>query len=127
MKTSLVLSLLALGSLLGAGCATTVTNLTPSSQKRTANGLYPFEVMFDTTQQCVRKESVTPSVLIGGEVYPMQKTLGIGNRWETLIPVPGEKEFVSYQYKFNYEYNGIPRRGRSSKLSPPYQVQIQDR
>jgi hypothetical protein len=128
MKKMLLLLMPALlSSLLLSGCTTTVTNLTPSTQKRNANGLYPFEVIFDTTEQCIRKETVAPYVLIGSQMYPMQPTMLLKNRWETLAPIPADREYVSYQYKFNYEYNAIPSRGRSSKLSPPFQLQILDR
>lgn len=127
MKKSPALWLLVISSCLGAGCSTTVTNLTPSTQARNAAGLYPFEVMYDTTQQVVRKDSITPYVLIAGQSYPMQPTLDLPNRWETLVPIPGNREFVTYQFKFNYDYNGIPKRQRSSRLSSPYQVQIVDK
>jgi hypothetical protein len=128
MKKLLSFVVLALfSSLLLSGCTTTITNLTPSTQKRNANSLYTFEVVFDSTEQCIRDETITPYLLIGSQIYPMQHTLSIRNRWETLAPIPPDREYVSYQYKFNYDYNRIPRRGRTSKLSPPYQVQIVDK
>ena len=47
-------------SLLLAGCATQLTNLTPQQQVRNANNLYPVEVAFNTRQQTVRWQSIQP-------------------------------------------------------------------
>jgi hypothetical protein len=118
---------LLISSLLLSGCGTTITNLTPSTLKRNQNGLYPFEVEFDTTQRTIRSQTLQPYVLIGAQAYPMQPAPMLKNRWETLIPVPGNKDYVSYRFKFNYEYNSIPHPHRGSKLSSPYQVRIVDR
>jgi hypothetical protein len=113
--------------LLSSGCATTITNLTPSTQRRNANGLYPFELDVDTTKYCIRPETMQAYVLIGGQVYPMQPTFMLTNRWETLIPVTSNREFVNYQFKVNYDYDCVPHSRPSSKLSPPYQLRISDR
>jgi hypothetical protein len=118
---------LSLGLVFLAGCAITITNLTPREQIRNANGLYPFEATLDTTQQTVRKDSIQPSVIMGLESYPMRPTPMLKNRWETLVPIPPDKEYVNYQYKFDYEYHSIPQRKSGSKLSPPYQLHLKDR
>jgi len=122
MKKFLSLGLL---SLLLAGCTTTmVTNLTPPQQARNANGLYPFEAILDSNQQSMVKDSVQAYVRIGEEAYPMRRTSLLKNRWEAMVPIPGNKEFVNYQYKFNYEYRSLPNHRPNNKLSTPYQLQI---
>jgi hypothetical protein len=127
MKTNLrPLWLLLLFPLLLAGCATTVTNLTPSTQQRSATGFYPIEVAIDTRQQSLQQETMTPYVLIGAQSYPMQPTMMLNNRWETLVPVSGDREYVTYQFKIDYDYLGIPNRQKGSKLSAPYQLRILD-
>lgn len=109
------------------GCTTTtVTNLTPSRQPRNSAGLYPFEVAFDTNQQSVKEETLTPYVLIGLQSYPMKPAPVLKNRWETLIPIPPDQTVVHYRYKFDYEYLSIPQRRSSSKLSVPYRLEIVD-
>lgn len=113
-------------TLLLTGCTTTITNLTPSQANRNANNLYPFEVTLDTTQQSLRKDSIKPYVLIGLESYPMEPTPHLNNRWEALIPIPANKDVISYRYKFDYDYNAIPQKRSGSKLSSPYQLQIVD-
>ncbi len=119
-------ALILLSSLLFAGCTTTITNLTPSTQPRAANGLYPIEVTLDTRDRCIRQETLKPYVLIGEEIYPMQPTFMLKNRWETLVPVPADKEYVNYRFKFNYDYRSIPKPHPGSRLSRPYQFQIKD-
>ena len=43
--------------LLLAGCAASITNLTPMQQVRNANNLYPVEIAMGSSQQTVRWES----------------------------------------------------------------------
>jgi hypothetical protein len=109
-----------------AGCATTITNLTPSTQTRSQSGLYPIEVAVDTRQQTLQQETITPYVLIGTNTYPMQQTMLVKNRWETVVPISADREYLSYQFKLDYEYLGIPERRKGSKLSAPYQLRILD-
>jgi len=118
---------LCLAVLVLAGCSTTITNLTPSQQTRSKAGLYPFEVMYECTQQSAVKETVRAFVQVGLDEYPMQRTALMNNRWETLIPVPANQEFVNYQYKFIYEYRSMPNRKEDSKLSAPFRLQILDK
>ena len=57
----------------------------------------------------------------------MERTPLLTNRWETLVPVPAEKDIVTYRYKFDYEYRGFPNRQLDSKLSKYYQLFILDK
>jgi hypothetical protein len=118
---------LLLSSLLLSGCTTTITNLTPSTQKRNPNALYPIEVELDTRDATIRHESIKPYVLVGSQSYPMQQTLGLKNRWETLVPVPPDKEYVSYRFKVNYDNRRIPEARPNSRLSQPFQLQVLDK
>ncbi|MHB8524050.1 MAG: hypothetical protein ACYDH9_25280 [Limisphaerales bacterium] len=120
------LPLLALPWLI-AGCSTTLTNLTPAQMPRNAAGLYPFEVAWHSSEHDIVKESIKPYVVIGLEAYPLQPTPVVKNRWQTLVPIPADKEFVNYRYKFDYEYLSIPQHRANSKLSPPYQLQLQNK
>jgi hypothetical protein len=113
--------------LLLAGCTTTITNLTPSTAKRSPTGLYPFEVELDTRQYCIRRDTLAPYVVVSDQVYAMKPTLGLKNRWETVVPVPADREFVNYRFKFNYKTRSIPEPRPSSKLSRPFQLQVLDR
>lgn len=122
LKRFLALGLL---PLLFAGCHT-ITNLTPSTQTRNASGVYPVEVKFDHRQQAIRKETVQPSVMIGENFYPMDRTRLLSNRWETLIPVPAGQSEVYYRFKFDYEVNAFPHPRKDSKLSNTYKLTIKD-
>ena len=127
MQIQKTMSLLLLALLLG-GCSTTsITNLTPRQLPRNANGIYPFEVALDTNQQTLRQETIKPYVLVGTRAYPMQSALMLRNRWEALIPIPATNKFVSYRYKFDYNYNRFGDRGANSRLSQQYQVEITEK
>lgn len=109
-----------------SGCSS-ITNLTPSKLPRNPNGLYPFEVAWQSEQQSLRKESIRAFVIMDFESYPMQPTQVVKNRWETLVPIPAGKRSASYRYKFDYDYNSIPVPQKESMLSPPYQLEITDK
>ena len=114
-----------LAPLLLAGCATTLTNLTPLRQVRNDNNLYPVEVAFTSRQQSLRWETIQPSVNIGTEFYPMRPTLLMTNRWEALLPVPAGKNAVQYRYKFDFKYNAMGKPPQNdSALSPQYTLRI---
>ncbi len=117
--------LLLLTPLVFVGCST-ITNLTPSRQPRNATGLYPIETAWESRQQSIRQETIRPSVLVGLDSYPMRPTANIKNRWETLVPIPADKDYLIYKFKFDYEYNAIPRPMPDSKLSHEYRLQIVD-
>ena len=113
--------------LLLGGCSSTITNLTPKSAPRSATGLYSLEARWDCNQQSLRKESITPSVIIGTEVFPMQQTPLTVNRWETVVPVAADQRFLTYRFKFDYLYNSIPKPRPDSRLSTTYQLEILDK
>jgi hypothetical protein len=113
--------------LLFIGCATTFSNLTPKTQQRNANHLYPVEVAFNSRQQSLRWETIQPFVNVGTEFYPMRPTLLMTNRWEALVPVPASQNAIQYRYKFEFKYNavGLPPQPDSA-LSPQYTLRIVD-
>jgi len=111
--------------LLFVGCGTTaIVNLTPSRLPRKDNGQYPFGVEWSSRQQSLIKDSIKAYVVVGLEQYPMQRTPLLTNRWETLVPIAGDKDSVIYRYKFDYEYQSFPARHPDSKLSKVYQLFI---
>ena len=113
--------------LLLSGCATTITNLTPSTLPRSADGLYPFEVALETSQATIRENSIKSFVVIGAELDPMRPVQKLKNRWEAAVPVPASTNYVYYRYKFDYQYDRFSAPGNSSRLSPTYQLEIVDR
>ena len=127
MLTQKTTPLLLLALLLGGCTTTSITNLTPRQLPRNANGIYLFEVALDTKQQTLRQETIKPYVLIGPNMFSMQSALMLKNRWEALVPVPGTNKFVSYRYKFDYDYNRFGQPGTNSKLSAQYQIEITEK
>ena len=121
LKKSLPVLLL---SLLLAGCATQLTNLTPLQQKRNPSNLYPVEVAFNSNQQTVRWQSIQPRILAGRESYEMRPTPLMTNRWEGLIPVPPGVNSIEYRYRFDYQYNRMGAPGNNSALSRLYTLRI---
>ena len=113
-------------SLLLAGCATQLTNLTPQQQVRNANNLYPVEVAFNTRQQTLRWQTIEPKIIVGSEAYEMRPTPLMTNRWEGLIPVPAGTSVVRYRYRFDYQYNRMGNPGTDNSSSPEYTLRILD-
>lgn len=109
-----------------AGCASTLTNLTPTQQTRNPDNTYPVEVALNSRQQTMRWDSIKPQVVVGNEVYPMRLTPLMTNRWEGLIPVPRDTKAVRYHYKFEYLNNAFGGPLPNSVSSPEYTLRILD-
>lgn len=116
-------------ALLLTGCTTNrITNLTARSLPRSADGLYTFEASWHSDQRTVLTNTITPWVtLVDGGHYPMERVRPTQDRWEAVVPIPPNKHFINYRYKFDYQYNSIPVPRKDSKLSAPYQVEITDK
>jgi hypothetical protein len=112
------------GALFVAGCVTTVTNLTATTQPRNSSNLYPIEYQWNTTQQTVRPDTIQPYVVVGFDLYEMRPTLRMTNRWEALVPVPPDKNVITYRFKVDYEYNRFGERGKASKSTEEYKLYI---
>ena len=124
------LSSVLLLALLAAGCSTTatITNLTPQEEFRNANGLYPVDAALASKQQTLRWNTIRPQVVVETEFYPMRPTPLMTNRWETLVPVPPDRNVVYYRFKFDFDYNDFGSPGKSdSKLSQVYRLHIIDK
>jgi hypothetical protein len=126
MSMKLSLALLASALILSGCVSSTITNLTPAQQRRNAENLYPVEAAFETRERAVRKETIRPYVIVGMNAYPMDRTPLLSNRWEVLVPVPLDADQVHYRFKFDYDYLSMPQRRSSSRLSPTYQLQIEN-
>lgn len=107
-----------------AGCVTTVTNLTATTQPRNPNNLYLLEYQWDTSQQTIRPESIQPYVIVGFDTYEMRPTLKLTNRWEALVPIAPDKNVITYRFKVDYEYARFGKPGKASKGSPEYKLYI---
>ena len=113
--------------LLLSGCGSiTMTNLTPSTLPRNPDGNYPIEMVVDSNQQSLRLDSLQPFVVVGWDFYPMVQTLNMQNRWETLVPVPADKNLIHYRFKLDYEYNDFGKRGQGSQMSTEYKLSIKE-
>ncbi len=118
------LSLLVLPIFLASCATSSLTNLTPSSYPRNATGQYMIEMEMDTTQQTLIPSSLNPMVVVGFDSYPMRPTKKTVNRWETLLPIPANKDSVSYHFKVDYEYKRFGNPGRGSLSSQEYKLAI---
>ena len=107
-----------------AGCVTTLTNLTATTQPRNPNNLYLIEYQWDTTQQTIKPRTIQPYVVIGFDTYEMRPTYKMTNRWEALIPIPPDKNVVTYRFKVDYEFARFCKPGKASKASPEYKLYI---
>lgn len=101
-----------------------ITNMTPRQAIRAADGLYLFEARWDSNQRAVREDSFHPYVVVGTTFHAMERTLRTTNRWEAWVPIPADRQFVNYQFKFDYQYNSIPRPRPDSRMSPTYQLEV---
>jgi hypothetical protein len=106
------------------GCATTVTNITSTTQQRNPNNQYLIEFQWDTSEQAVIPDSVQPYVVTGFDTYEMRPVLRMTNRWETYIPVAPNKNVVIYSFKVEYETRAFGKPLKRSKNSQEYKLYI---
>jgi hypothetical protein len=113
--------------LLLAGCVTSFTRLTPLQQPRNPNNLYPVEVVFNSSQQALRWESIKAYVLADGVLCPMRPVPMMQNRWDGFVPVPPGTNSVNFRFKIDYLCNtfGQPPKPNSA-FSPVYKLTITD-
>jgi hypothetical protein len=106
-----------------AGC-TSITNLTPTQYPRDASGYYRVEAMWMSKKRVIQPESFKPLVVVDLQTYPMRPVPLVQDRWEAFIPVPADKDFVRYHYKFDFMDYAFGKPKGDSQNSPPYQLTI---
>jgi hypothetical protein len=125
MRLSRVISLVLLPLVIG-GCAARITNLTPAIQTRSPEGMYPVEFAFESRQQSLQWETITPFVIVGEQHYPMTKVELIPNRWEGAIPVPPATNLIHYRFKVDFMVQDFGRSVPGSASSTTYPLKIKD-
>ena len=119
MKASV--AILSVG-LLAAGCAPTSVNLTPNHPPAASNGLYPFEVQWESPRRGVKTADLKAYVVIGTNLFPMTRVANTPNRWEAVVPLPPDRTYIPYHYKFDYSYPEIRNSTVSSDFSDEYHL-----
>jgi hypothetical protein len=111
---------------LAAGCASRITNLTPTIAPREASGLYPFEAEWTSNQRSreLREEDIKGYVVVDEQFHPMERVPGMKDRWETRVPIPAGRESVHYYYKWDYHTARIGYNAANSIRSQPYRMEI---
>jgi hypothetical protein len=109
-----------------AGCATNLTNLSPTVQQRRSDNLYPVSVALASHQQTLRWQSIRPQIMVGTEFYPMRPTPMMTNRWEGYVPADPQARQVRYRYKFDWDFNAFGKPKQDSLLSPEYVITIRE-
>jgi len=107
-----------------AGCSS-ITNLTPSQYPRAGSGYYRVEAMWRSNRAVIRPGSFKPLVVVEFQTYPMQPVPLVKDRWEAYIPVPADKDFVRFHYKFDFMDDSFSKKPKADSLnSAPYQLSI---
>lgn len=123
--------LMVLGLALAVSGCTSITNLGSDHHVRNASGLYPVAIGWDSNQRSLLPETLKPVVQLDYQSptfreIPMTPVPGAVNCWAAQVPVPKGVNFLNYRVKMNFQYAKIPKPGKDSRLSPPYQFQIID-
>jgi hypothetical protein len=116
-----------LAALLLGGCArATLTNLTVGQLPRNATGFYRVEIRWENNANGVRHETVQPVVLVGTNVFSMERVEVLTNDWSALVPVAADAPGMTYRVRVDWEFNAIPVPEANSKMSKTFQLQIRD-
>jgi hypothetical protein len=108
------------------GCASRITNLTPSALPKESSGLYHFEVEWTSTQRSreLRPDTIKGFVVIDEKFYPMERVARMKDRWEAEVPVSDANNTVFYQYKWEYGTAGFGKVVPNSIRSPQHRLEI---
>ena len=125
MNAGRVICLLSVSLLVGC-VQTTITNLTAHHMPRNNTGFYPVEMIWESNQAALRRETVKPAVMVGTNAYPMKRTQLLTNRWETLVPIGKQANVLRYRIKVNWQFNAIPVPQANSQLSQEYLLRVEN-
>lgn len=114
--------LVALLAVVAAGCTPKYMNLTSRRVPRVSESVYPFEVQWDTPRRVASNAEVKAFVVVDTQIYPMTKIPNTANRWEAQVPLPAEKTYIPYRFKFEYDYLGNTGQVHASDRSPEYYI-----
>ncbi|MCC5789768.1 MAG: cell surface protein [Opitutales bacterium] len=104
----LLSSLLSLAFL--SGCDDVVLNdLTPSAMPENPSGIYTITLEVDRANSSVHRDSIEPSIVIDGQIYPMERSRLGSDIWEFDYRLPQGRRDASYY--FQAEYVLEPRKG----------------
>ena len=106
-----------------AGCSS-ITNLTPTQYPRDASGYYRVEAMWKSRRAVIRPGTFKPLVVVDLQTYPMRPVSLVSDRWEAFIPVPADKDFVRFHYKFDFMDDAFGKPKADSQMSAPYQLSV---
>jgi hypothetical protein len=109
-----------------AGCASSITNLTPTRYTRDPSGFYRFEAEWRSNRQAIRQDSFKPVVVINNDTVPMRPVPLVQDRWEAFVPVPPGAAAIRYHYKFDFMVNAVSAPRPDSLMSAEYQLKIAD-
>ena len=118
-----LVSVLALAAVV-SGCAPNYVNLTPGTVPRTPDNLYPFEVEWNSPRRGANNAAVQASVMVGTNFFPMTRVGRTSDRWEARVPLPTDRAFIPYRFKFDYDYPALKAREPASDRSPEYGLRI---
>lgn len=85
------------------------------------SGIYTITLEVDRINSSVVRDSIDPSIVIDGQVYPMERSRLGGSLWEFEYRLPQGRRDASYY--FQVEYGVQPRRGsvREREAASPLQ------
>lgn len=89
-------------ALLLAGCDVKLINRTPAQFSENPSGIYTFALEV-RARSVVNEESIEPSIVIGGSVYPMQPSDLGENVWEYDFSMPAGVRNGAYYFLVPYE------------------------
>ena len=93
---------------------------------RNNTGFYPVEMIWESNQTALRRETVKPVVMVGTNAYPMKRTQLLTNRWETLVPIGKQANVLRYRIKVNWQFNAIPVPQANSQLSQEFLLRVEN-
>jgi hypothetical protein len=106
-----------------AGCSS-ITNLTPTQYPRDPAGFYRVEAMWKSKKAVIVPDSFKPLVVVDFQTFPMKPVPLVQDRWEAFVPVPADKSFIHYHFKFDFADYAFGKPKADSQMSGTYQLGV---
>jgi hypothetical protein len=113
--------------LLLAGCDVKIINRTPATFSENPSGVYTITAEVQVKSGVVKKETLKPSIVIDGQIFPMTKSDLAPNMWEYDYKLPAGRSEGKYYFIATFDTSANGRDNKRDAYTEPVTFTIANR
>ena len=113
--------------LLLAGCDVKIINRTPATFSENPSGIYTITAEVQVKSGVVKKETVQPSIVIDGQIFPMTKSDLAPNLWEYDYKLPAGRSDGAYYFIATFETSANGRDNQRDAYTDLFNFSVANR